>query len=148
MEDDPVEGPVERIDKTDSVDDQDDVGGEQAYSAENIVIRVDKDAFEAGFEAPFDVTIKAIKDVRKGDLLKAVVAAWGQIPNGKADQIGKAFKRWCQKTFNMSDAAFSSPESLKAELLPAETTLVGLQSNSSSFEVLEEEAPAMEDLGD
>lgn len=99
---------------------------ESAEKGVTFDIQVDVDALDQGYDAPFTVTVKVNDKMSKGDLMKALVNGVNTIKEkaGSHDlkEYLSAYKRWCCKMFNMSDKAFSNPDSLREETSKVETS--------------------------
>lgn len=91
-------------------------------------IAVSEEELVGGFQAPFTVAIAVTEDAKKGDLLKAIVEGINVIKekfdkDTDVDKYLALYRKWACRTFNLSDRAFSSKDSLKEEVSKVESSV-------------------------
>lgn len=118
----------------------DDNVGERKYP--HFSVAINKEELAQGFQAPFTVSIAVDPEMKKGDLLKAIVDGMNKITasfdkDSEVDKYTNMYRKWACRTFNLSDRAFNSLDGLTEETSKVENNFVDALNASPTVEQLE-----------
>lgn len=108
----------------------------------HFTVAINKEELAQGFQAPFTVSIAVDPEMKKGDLLKAIVDGMNKITSSfdkdsEVDKYTNMYRKWACRTFNLSDRAFNSLDGLTEETSKVENNFVDALNASPTVEQLE-----------
>lgn len=117
-------------------------GAENKRKYPHFTVAINKEELAQGFQAPFTVSIVVDPEMKKGDLLKAIVDGMNKITasfdkDSEVDKYTNMYRKWACRTFNLSDRAFNSLDGLTEEASKVENNFVDALNASPTVEQLE-----------
>lgn len=114
--------------------------GQRRYP--HFTVAINKEELAQGFQSPFTVSIVVDPEMKKGDLLKAIVDGMNKITasfdkDSEVDKYTNMYRKWACRTFNLSDRAFNSLDGLTEETSKVENNFVDALNASPTVEQLE-----------
>lgn len=100
--------------------------GQKPAEGYEVQIKIDEEALNLGFKQPFVLLLSGSGNLDKGVLFRKIVDMSNDIKSTGNEILNNEFKRFVQRTFNMSEGAFNDKESLLEECERVSTSISAL----------------------